>query len=220
MRRSPTTLLAAAAAALALLPALIAGFSAPAFAAKDCRAEVANAFDKQRAGKTFRMEANVIGPQGPMKMTVDYGLPDRIHQQVLMVLEQKTLDAVLIGREAWINEGQGWSKAPDEVRQELDKQLASVADETAEQMVQFECMGNMQVDGRELAAYRAQEGPKDMSPDAATKPKGNDTVRVIYVDPATGLPVRSVVARPDKLDKPLFKAVYTYPGDIKIEPPK
>lgn len=193
--------------------------AAPANAA-DCRAEVTAAFEKQRTGKTFRMEASVIGPQGPMKMTVDYGLPDRLRQKVLMMLQQQTVEAVLVGKEAWVNEGQGWSKAPDDVRAELDKQLSAVAEETADQMVQFDCMGNMKVDGQELAAYRAQEGPKDMSPDAADKPKPNDTVRVIYVDPATGLPARSVVARPDKLDKPLFKAVYTYPSDIKIEPPK
>lgn len=193
--------------------------AAPARAA-DCRAEVTNAFEKQRAGKTFRMEANVIGPQGPMKMTVDYGLPDRIRQQVLMVLENKSLEAVLVGRDAWLNEGQGWTKAPDEVREELDKQLSSVAEETSDQMGQFECMGNVQVDGKELTAFRAQEGPKGANPKAASSPRTNDTVRVIYVDPATGLPARSVVARPEKLDKPLFKAVYSYPTDIKIEPPK
>lgn len=198
-----------------------AALAAPHMAsAADCRAEVTSAFDKQRAAKTFRMEANVIGPQGPMKMTVDYGLPDRIRQQVLMVIENKTLEAVLIGKNGWLNEGQGWVDAPLEVKDELESQLRSVAEETADQMVQFDCMGRMNVDGVELAAYRAQEGPKDLSKDAATKPKSNETVRVIYIDPEKGLPVRSVVARPDKLDKPLFKAVYTYPTDIKIEPPK
>ena len=204
-----------------LLVALLAtaAVSAPA-RAEDCKAAVTAAFDKQRAAKSFRMEAYVIGPQGPMKMVVDYGLPDRLRQQVHLAIENKTLEAVMIGKDAWLNEGQGWAAAPDEVKEELVKQLRSVAEETAEQMVQFECMGRSMVDGAELAAYRAQEGPKDMSKDAATKPKGNDTVRVVYVDPATGLPARSVVARPEKLDKPLFKAIYTYPTDIKIEPPK
>lgn len=206
------------AAVLAALTVVVASASAPAFAADpDCRTPVTAAFDKQRAAKTFRMEANVIGPQGPMKMTVDYGLPDRIRQKVLMVLEQKTIEAVLIGKDAWMNEGQGWTTAPEEARDELGKQLVAVAEETSDQMVQFDCMGDVKVDGRELAAYRAKEGPgKGAAP--AVNPSG--TVRVIYVDPATGLPARTIVARPDKLDHPLFKADYSYPADLKIEPPK
>ncbi len=219
MRNQPVFTLASLMAACCVAAGTSTFAAAPA-AAADCKAEVTTAFDKQRAAKAFRMEASVIGPQGPMKMTVDYGLPDRIRQKVLMVIENKTLEAVMIGRDAWLNEGQGWVDAPGEVKEELDKQIRSVAEETAESMVQFECMGRMMVDGAELAAYRAQEGPKDLSKDAATKPKSNDTVRVIYIDPATGMPVRSVVARPEKLDKPLFKAVYSYPADIKIEPPK
>ena len=45
-------------------------------------------------------------------------------------------------------------------------------------------------------------------------------VRVIYVDPTTGLPMRSIFARADKLDKPIFEATYSYPADIKIDIPK
>lgn len=216
MRPTPRVQLRALLAATAV--AALAAGTGPSRAA-DCRAEVTAAFDKQRAAKAFRMEASVIGPQGPMKMTVDYGLPDRIHQKVLMVIENKTLEAVMIGRDGWLNEGQGWQPAPDEVKEELGKQLSSVALETADSMVEFDCMGNMQVDGAELAAYRAKEGSKSLK-STAPIPTSNETIRVIYIDPKSGLPARSVVARPDKLDKPLFKAVYSYPADIKIEPPK
>lgn len=205
------------AAVLISASALAGGaLTSPALAEDTCRSDVTAAFDKQRAAKSFRMEANVIGPQGPMRMTIDYGLPDRIRQKVLMMLEQKTIEAVLVGKDAWLNEGQGWGKAPGEVSEELSKQLASVAEETADQMVQFECMGRVQLDGRELAAYRAKEGPgKGAAP--AVNPTG--TMRVIYIDPGSGLPARSVVAQADKLDRPLFKADYSYPTDIKIEPP-
>jgi hypothetical protein len=43
---------------------------------------------------------------------------------------------------------------------------------------------------------------------------------VIYVDTTTGLPVRSIYARANKLDKPIFEALYTYPADIKVETPQ
>ena len=52
----------------------------------------------------------------------------------------------------------------------------------------------------------------------AEKPKLPDRpVRVIYVDPTTGLPMRSIFARANKLDKPIFEATYSYPADIKID---
>ena len=40
------------------------------------------------------------------------------------------------------------------------------------------------------------------------------------VDPTTGLPMRSIYARANKLDKPIFEATYTYPADIKVETPQ
>ena len=184
----------------------------------DCRGDVSSAFAKQREAKAFRMEADVISVQGPMKMTVDYVLPDRIRQKVVIAVQPQPVEAVLIGLKAWANEGKGWAEAPADIKEELDKQLRAVAEETPDQLVDFECMGKQMIDGVELAAYRAQEGPKDMSPGADKKPK-SDTTRIIYVDPAKGLPVRTIIARPDKLDRPLFKAVYTYPTDLKIEPP-
>jgi len=45
-------------------------------------------------------------------------------------------------------------------------------------------------------------------------------VRVIYVDPTTGLPVRSVFGRANRLDTPIFEAKYTYPVDIEINLPQ
>ena len=43
---------------------------------------------------------------------------------------------------------------------------------------------------------------------------------MIYLDPKTGLPARSILARAGFLDKPIFKEVYTYPDNIVIEAPK
>lgn len=200
---------------LVLAAAGTTGISA---ARADCKAEVTAAFDKQRAAKAFRMEADVISIQGPMKLTMDYILPDKLRQVRKLAILPEPQEAILIGVRSWINEGKGWEEAPNEVREVLDKELRSVAEETADQMSDFECMGKQQVDGAELAGYRAQEGPKDLSPDAAKKPK-SDTVRIIYLDPASGLPARTIVARPNALDKPLFKAVYSYPAELKIEPP-
>jgi hypothetical protein len=87
----------------------------------------------------------------------------------------------------------------------------------------FECLGKLPVKDQQFLAYQGENvepGPKDLSPGAAEKPKLPDRpVRVIYVDPTTGLPMRSIFARADKLDKPIFEATYTYPADIKVDAP-
>ena len=62
--------------ALALCPA----------ASADCTKEVADAVLKQSQQKSFRMESNVISEQGPLKMTVDYILPDRMRQVAVTVV--------------------------------------------------------------------------------------------------------------------------------------
>jgi hypothetical protein len=215
-----------------LRPVLGLTLVAAAFAAAPARADcnggldVAQAFAKQREKKTFRMDANVYSAQGPLKMTLDYILPDRLHQSVQIILEQKGVDAILVGQKAWANEGDGWKIAPPEIKEELDHQLTEVAEETAEQVGRFTCLGNELVDGRELAAYRAEEEPPKpdgqggaAQPAPQSKPPTNESVRIVYIDLKTGLPARTVIGRPTQLDRPLFKADYSYPDDIKIEPP-
>jgi hypothetical protein len=74
-----------------------------------------------------------------------------------------------------------------------------------------------------MLAYQGENepgGPKNLSPEEKNKPKDpGRPVRIIYVDPVTGLPMRSIFARADHLEKPIFEATYSYPVDIKIDAP-
>ena len=186
----------------------------------DCRSDVVDAFEKQRKAGMFRMVANVVGAQGPMTMTLDYVLPDKLHQTVKFTIQQSSVEAILIGPQAWVNEGRGWNEANKDEKDELNRQLAQVSEETAESLGGFDCLGSSAVDGAQLKAYLAIEGPKDKSktPTAPVN-KDNRAERIIYVDPTTGLPVQTIMALPGKYDRPIFKAVYSYPVDIKVEPP-
>ena len=77
--------------------------------------------------------------------------------------------------------------------------------------------GHARLSGRE----RQPADPEDPRPAPKDKPKLPDRpVRIIYVDATTGLPMRSIFARANKLDKPIFEANYSYPVDLKIEAPK
>ncbi len=207
----------------ALMTATAAG------ASQQCSQEMGVALENQRKSGAFRMDVFMIAEQGPVKMSVDYVLPDRMRQVVTMVLDPKPVETVLVGSKAWSRQGavgqggdaQGgaWSVVSDEVTRDMIDQVKQSVAEKPEDVGRWDCLGKLTVDGVEFNAYQGGEtGPTDLSPDAQKKPK-NEAVRIIYVDPATGLPARSIFARPDKLDRPIFKATYSYPKDLKIEPP-
>ncbi len=206
-----------AAAALLSLSTLLA--AALPTAASECAKEMGLALENQRKSGAFRMDVFMISEQGPVKMTVDYLLPDRMRQVVTPVLDPKPVETVLVGTKAWSNQGSGWSVMSDEITRDLIEQVKQTVAEAPESVGRWECLGKLTVDGTEVNGYQGGEaGPVDLSPGAKEKPK-NEAVRIVYVDARTGLPLRSIFARPDKLDRPIFKATYSYPKDLRIDPP-
>jgi hypothetical protein len=207
--------------ALSLLAA-----SSSAFA--DCKDEVMASLAKQRKVVAFRMQTDMVSEAGPVKMTVDYMPPDKMRQTTKVAINPVPIETVLVGPKAWTKDGEAWVPLSDGITKELSSQLDEVLGDETGTLGTVACLGSTAIDGTELIAYRiesdAQTGPKDMSPDAKEKARlaladEARPLRMFYVDPQTGLPMRSVFARANKLDKPIFKAAYSYPTDIKIEAP-
>jgi hypothetical protein len=85
---------------------------------------------------------------------------------------------------------------------------------------EFTCLGKKDLDGEQMLAYLGENEQPGVKNIREKKPKlPNRPVRVIYVDATTGLPMRSIFARADQLDKPIFEAKYTYPADLRIDTP-
>lgn len=213
------------AATLAVVFALAGAQSAHA----DCKDEVLAALDKQRKSTAFRMETNMVSEQGPVQMTVDYMPPDRMRQTVVVAINPKPIETILVGGKAWSKDGADWTPLSAEVAGDLATQLDETLGDDRGTIGTVGCLGSTAIDGQDLVAYRvendAQVGPTDRSPDAREKARAaladeGRPLRMFYIDPKTGLPIRSIFARANKLDKPIFKATYSYPSDIKIEPPK
>lgn len=184
-----------------------------------CQAEVAAALDKQRKAGQYRMETDMLSDQGPMKMKVEYLLPNRMRQVVSLVTNPAPVETVVIDSKAWSNAGEGWEPLSPDIAMQLVEQLNLATSDEAATASRWNCLGKLDLEGKEMTAYEGKDNtPKDVSPGGPTMPE-NEAMRIMYVDPATGLPARGIFARKDKLDKPIFKAVYTYPTDIKIEPP-
>jgi hypothetical protein len=185
-----------------------------------CQAEAVAAVDKQKDAGQYRMEADMITDAGPVKLKEEYILPSRMRQIVKVATEPQAIEVVVIDSKAWRNAGEGWEPLPpEEVKQLIESRLNTAANSEPETFGRWDCMGKQTVDGREVTAYQGKDDkPKDVSPGGPTMPE-NEAIRIMYVDPATGLPERGIFARKTQLDKPIFKEVYSYPTDLKIEAP-
>jgi len=185
-----------------------------------CQAEAVAAVDKQKSAGQYRMDADMITDAGPVKLKEEYILPNRMRQTVKVATEPQSIEVILVESKAWRNAGEGWEPLPpDEVKQLIESRLNAAANSDVTIFGRWDCMGKQSVEGRELTAYQGKDDkPKDVSPGGPTMPE-NEAVRIMYVDPATGLPERGIFARKAQLDKPIFKELYSYPTDLKIEAP-
>jgi hypothetical protein len=183
--------------------------------ANPCSEEVATALKKLRGSSWFRMLSNMITENGPSTMEVDYILPDRMHQKVTNTLTKKSSEIILVGREAWSRQDEGsWSPIPANVAGQLQAQMAETVLQDQKDVGAYKCNGRVKLDGRDVMSYKLESEPE----------KGqtfkNQTYRMFYVDVMTGLPVSNALLVPGHDEKPVFKTTYSFPLDLKIEPPK
>lgn len=203
------------------LTALIAAQSAalaedkPKQNANPCRDEVAGALQKLRNSSWFRMESTMITENGLTNLKVDYVLPDRMHQKVNIVGQPNTQEVILIGKDAWSNEGEGWRVLPSDIADQLVQQMQENVLTEQKEVGNYSCKGKVKLDGKDVMSYKLEDEP----PENAQGTK-NEAFRMFYVDAMTGLPVQNAIVTPGREDKPIFKTSYSFPLDIKIDAPK
>lgn len=197
MRRLPVMLIALA-------------IAAPAVAA-DCTAEVKAAFAKQHANKSYRVAMTQPTAEGPVQMTVDYILPDKMLQTVVspsMPGEQQTM---LVGDRAFAGSGGGFEELLPQFTQSIVSEFRTSTSPESQNLGSYECLGKQTFEGKAYAAYRTADKAPSSGPALA---------RTIYVDEATGLPAFNVVAELQGNAEPIMKVIYSYPTDIEIVAPQ
>ncbi|MBA2125296.1 hypothetical protein DLM45_03540 [Hyphomicrobium methylovorum] len=207
-----------------VLIAFLVLFSGPALADADCKKKVDTAFEKLRESKAFRLETKITSPQGSLDMKVDYVLPDRMHQTVLLGKDATPLEMIVVGKKAWSNQGQGWAELPENFAETVAKQIRESVAESPKGATDYKCVGEKDFEGK---SYEVFEGVLATPLSADAKEKGPRVTAVavpnqnsVYVDKATGLPVRNIVTPVTEPDKRLFDGTFTILHDAKIDAPQ
>lgn len=182
----------------------------------DCQSEVDGAFAKLRESKEFRLATKIVSPQGTLAMQVDYILPDRMHQRVKVGDSPAEMETIAIGEKVWSNQGQGWAEVPKNFADEIAKQLKQSVAEPSKSKIDYSCLGEKEFEGKTYLAYAATLPTEEAAKNEAA-PKAN--VQTLYIDKATGLPARNVVAQADTPDKRLFDGTFSKPSGIEIKEP-
>lgn len=183
--------------------------------ANPCRDEVSTALQKLRKSSWFRMETSMITENGPTSMTIDYVLPDRMHQKVTVTATNAVQETILVGKTAWSSEGKGWQVLPDDITTQIISQVRENVLDQQGDVGNYSCKGKTKFEGKDVMSYKLEdEAPKD------SKAPKNEAYRMFYVDATTGLPVSNAIVSPGREEKPLFKTSYSYPLDLKIDAPK
>jgi hypothetical protein len=192
-------------------------------AAADCTSEVNDAFAKLRKSTAFNMQTTIVNEQGKLTMSNDYVMPDRMHQRVsLSVQGPKTMEMILIGDKAWSNHGEGWAPLPPQFAQEVAKQMKETVAEPPKDASTYECLGDVEFEGKTYAAYRAARPAKkeDKKADKAAEAADTPNVQTVYIDKETGLPARNIVTPKQDPKKRLFDGTFSLRDGLTIDPPK
>lgn len=204
---------------------MLVAMTLPAFADTSCSDQVNAAFAKLRGTKSFRLETTIVNPQqGMLRMKADYVLPDRMHQTMSLGTDGASAEMIVIGKEAWSNQGAGWAKLPDKFAETVAHQFKETVADAPKVATEYKCLGDQKFEGHEYSLYQGAlamplaadskaNGPR-LS--ALTVPK----MQNVYIDKQTGLPVRNIVTPVTEPNNRLFDGTFTVIPDLKIDQPK
>lgn len=211
---------------LALMAMVLASFGAQAADSGNglaCKAEVDSAFEKLRAKGKFRLKTTITNEQGKLHLEADYILPDRMYQRVQLGDSGAPMEMIVIGKQAWSNQGQGWSELPENFSKTVATQMRESVVQPPKTMTEFKCLGEKEFEG---ANYDVYQGILATPLNADNENKGPrlDAVKVpnqqlVYIDKTSGLPVRNIVNPVTDPNKRLFDGSFLFLADIKIDKP-
>ena len=195
----------------------------------DCRDEVATAFERLRtSGRPYRKEVIFNLFRG----TVEFLPPDRMREiKSRDVPGVGTFEIIQVGQRAWSNVGAwpwdsrwpwGWHEWHPRLMQmflEKNQYFSALAHRPVAADAEFECLGKVEFEGSVYIGYRTRWPLALISAGPPSQELLRQFWHTVFTDPQSMLPAYDLQARENQLDRPIHKVRYTYPNDIKIEPP-
>jgi len=220
--------------AVAVFILLSAGLEAPA----SCRDQVAAAFERLRISmRPYRKETTiVVSPQQTFHQVAEFLPPDRLREITNNGAPgYGTSEVIRIGPRAWSNE-RGWREWEPGLAQEIYGEamdFLSLPDRAVPANLAFECLERVVFKGAVYIGYRAQLPKAIVSfrqSDAAWSEQELQQVlselqrmpqerRTVFLELQNALPAFDLVAPDNQLDNARSRIQYTYPDEIRIEPP-
>ena len=158
---------------------------------------------------------------------------ERVHQRVSLSGQgAETMEMIHSGDKAWSNHGEGWAPLPPQFAQEVAKQMKETVAEPPKDASSYECLGDVEFEGKTYAAYRAARPAKkeDKKADKAEDEAEGENktaaaadtpnVQTVYIDKETGLPARNIVTPKQDPKKRLFDGTFSLRDGLTIDPPK
>jgi hypothetical protein len=202
----------------------------------NCRDEVAAAFERLRtSGRPYRKEmAIIVSDQQTYHQIAEYLPPDRMREiTTIGAAGYGTVELIRIGARAWSNET-GWREWEPGTTQLIYGRGAGMdvsvwPDRAVPEKTVFECLGKVEFRGTAYIGYRAKLDKSIVTLGALSEEDRQKLVsklqqmpqewRTVFLDSQSALPAHDLIAAENQLDNPRSKVEYTYPRDIKIEPP-
>ncbi len=201
----PAVLTAAAVASVLVATAAAAN-------AANCAADVQAAFTKQHAMKAFRSAISSPATPNRPTETIDYQPPMKMYRKIIDPEQEFPIETMGWGNRAWSREGADWFELKPQIAAQVELHLRDQFEKPPEVKAEFDCLGKVTVDGKEYTGFQTKPEKSGDSGDLIS--------RMIYVDPATGLPAFNLIGFVGS-DKPaLAREAYTYPDDIDIVAPE
>jgi hypothetical protein len=203
---------------------------------RDCREEVAAAFERLRtSGRSYRKETViVVSDQQTYHAAAEYVPPDRMREITnIGAPGYGTVELIRIGPRAWSNES-GWREWESNLAQEIYGRGAGMdvsvwPDRAVPEKTVFKCLGRVEFRGMAYIGYRSQVAtlittiaPRSEEERQKLRSKLQQMPqewRTVLLDWHSALPAHDLVAEENKFDNPRLKIQYSYPNEIKIEPP-
>jgi hypothetical protein len=201
------------------------------------------------SGKPYRKETAItVNDHQAFRETAEYIPPDRMRSTTTNRMRQFeahgirfpardiTSEVIRVGARAWEKEGTGWREWEPRLAQETygaGMDFLLFPDRVVPADATFECLGLVAFRDNIYVGYRTRLD-KSIVYIAPTDPKEQEELaakvqqelqqmpeewRTVFVDKWSSLPVYDVVAAENRLDTPRYSVYFTYPADIKIEPP-